>query len=193
MTSRERQGPALEIVQMRDISVAEQRALSHLWQKLISRHGVGRMYTVSYYLSYAFAAFLTVSIVMAARLLDTVAPTLALQLIVASLGFAIFLVGTQWIGTRLAWDRYWGVLRTGNRYTLEAEGLRWSTGRGLYSCGLDKIETILNDEQRLIAVLPHDGGVVVVKTAFEGQDVERFAAELVRRWHEHRGRIGAIA
>lgn len=193
MTSGERQGPALEIVQTREISVADRRDLSHLWQKLISRQGVGRLYTVSFYLCYAFAAFLTVSILMTVRMLNDVAPTLALQLAIASLGFAIFLIATQWISTRLAWDRYWAVLRTGNRYTLESEGLRWSTGRGMYSCRLDKIETIINDEQRLIALLPHDGGVVVIKTAFEGQDVEGFGAELVRRWQAQRGPAGAPA
>lgn len=193
MTSGERQGPALEIVQTRDIGAVDRRDLSHLWEKLVWRKGVGRLYTASFYLWYAFAAFLTVSILMTVGVLNDVAPDLALQLVIASLGFATFLIVTQWIGTRLAWDRHWAVLRAGNRYTLEPDGLRWSTGRGVYSCGLDKVETIINDERRLIAVLPHDGGVIVVKAACEGQDVEGFGAELVRRWHEHRGRTGTPA
>lgn len=192
MTSGQRQEPALEIVQTRDIGVADRRDLSHLWEKLVWRKGVGRLYTASFYLWYAFAAFLTVSILMAVRVLNDIAPDLALQLVIAALGFAIFLVCTQWVGTRLASDRHWAVLRTGNRYTLELDGLRWSTGRGMYSCGLDKVETIINDERRLIAILPDDGGVVVVKAACEGQDVEGFGAELVRRWQAQRP-AGAVA
>jgi hypothetical protein len=193
MTSGERQGPALEIVQTRDIDVVDRRGLSHLWEKLVWRKGVSRLYTASFYLWYAFAAFLTVSILMTVRALNNIAPDLALQLVIASLGFAIFLIVTQWVGTRLAWNRHWAMLRAGDRYALEPHGLRWSTARGMFSCGLDKVETIINDEQRLIAVLPHDGGLFVVKSAFEGQDVEAFGAELVRRWHEHRGLAGAAA
>jgi hypothetical protein len=33
----------------------------------------------------------------------------------------------------------------------------------------------------------------VVKTAFEGQDVEAFGAELVRRWQAQRAPAGAAA
>ena len=42
-------------------------------------------------------------------------------------------------------------------------------------------------------MLPHDGGVVVAKAACESQNVEGFCAELLRRWHEQRGRAGAPA
>jgi hypothetical protein len=94
MTSGERQGPALEIVQTRDITVADRRDLTRLWEKLAERKGAGRLYTAVFYLWYAFAAFLTVSIFMAARVLNAVAPNLALQLVVAALGFIIFLAGT---------------------------------------------------------------------------------------------------
>ena len=132
MTSGERQGPALEIVQTRDISAVDKRDLSDLWEKLVWRKGTGRLYTTFFSLWYTFAAFLTVSILMTVRVLKDVEPNLALQLIVAALGFAIFLVGTYWLGTRLTWDRHWAVLRTGNRYTLDLDGLRWSTGRGMY-------------------------------------------------------------
>jgi hypothetical protein len=94
MTSGERQGPALEIVQTRDISAADKRDLSDLWEKLVWRKGTGRLYTTFFSLWYAFAAFLIVSILMAARVLKDVEPYLALQLVVAAPGFAISLVGT---------------------------------------------------------------------------------------------------
>jgi hypothetical protein len=193
MTSGQRQGPALEIVQTRDITVADRRDLSDLWEKLASRKGGARLYTIFFTLWYAFAAFLTVTILMTVGALKDVAPDLSLQLVVAALGFAVFLIGTQWIGKRLAWDRYFTWLKAGDRYALDDDGLRWTTARGVYSCSVDKLETIINDERRLVAMLPHGGGLFVVKAAFEGQDVETFGAELVRRWQAHRAPAGAAA
>jgi hypothetical protein len=187
MTSEERPGPALEIVQTRDVSAADRRDLTHLWEKLASRKGAARLYTVFSCLWYAFAAFLTVTILLAVRALGDFAPDLALQLTVASLGFAIFLIGTQWIARRLIWARYFTWLQVGDRYALVADGLHWSTARGVHSCSLDKVETIINDDRRLVAMLPHGSGVFLVKSAFESQDVDSFAAEFVRRWQERRG------
>jgi hypothetical protein len=191
MTSGQRQGPALEIVQTRDIAVEDRRDLTRLWEKLVERNGSGRLYTAFFYLWYAFAAFLTVSILMAARTLNSVAPNLALQLVVAALGFAIFLVATYWLGKREVWSRYWTSLQAGDRYALVADSLHCSTARGVFSCRLDKVETVINDDRRLVALLPHDSGVFVVKSAFESQDVDSFSAELVRRWQAHRAPAGA--
>jgi hypothetical protein len=193
MTSGERQGPALEIIQTRDIGAADRRDLSYLWEKLVSRKSAGRLYTVFTCLWYAFGAFLAVSILMAAGPLWDTAPDRAVQLIVAALGFAIFHFGAQWIGKRLAWDRYFIWLKAGDRYALDGDGLRWNTARGVHSCRLDKVETIINDQRCLVALLPHNGGLFVVKAAFEGQDVEAFGAELVRRWQAQRGAAGAPA
>jgi len=193
MTSGERQGPALEIVQTRDIAVADRRDLARLWEKVAGRKKSSRLYTAFFYLWYAFAAFLTVSIWMAARRLNTVDPDLALQLVVAALGFAIFLVGTYWVRKREAWSRYWTALQVGDRYALVADSLHWSTARGVHSWRLDKIETVINDDRRLAVLLPHGGGVFVVKSAFESRDVESFSAEIVRRWQAHRAPTGAPA
>ena len=193
MTSGERQGPALEIVQTRDVSAADRRDLTHLWEKLAARKGAARLYTVFVSFWYAFAAFLAVTILITVNALDDFAPDLALQLTVASLGFAFFLIGTQWISRRLIWARYFTWLQAGDRYTLVADGLHWSTARGVHSCSLDKVETIINDERRLVAMLPHGGGLFLVKSAFEGQDVESFSAELVRRWQACRSSLAGAA
>ena len=193
MTTEERQGPALEIIQTRDVCAADRRDLSHLWEKLVSRKSAGRLYTIFFTLCLAFAAFLVMSIVTAVGALRDVAPDLAVQLTVAALGFATFLVGTQSVGKRLAWDRYFTWLKAGDRYALDGDGLRWSTARGAHSCRLDKVETIINDHRCLVALLPHNGGLFVVKAAFEGQDVEAFGAELVRRWQARRTPAGAAA
>lgn len=192
MTSGERQGPALEIVQKRDIKVADRRDLSRLWEKLAGRKGSGRPYVAAFYLWSAFAAFLAVSIFMAARVLNAVAPNLALQLAVAALGFAIFLAATYWLGKREVWRGYWTLLQAGDRYALVADSLHWSSAQGLFSCRLEKLQTIINDERLLVALLPHDRGLFVVKSAFD-QDVDSFAAELIRRWQSHRAPAGAAA
>jgi hypothetical protein len=192
MTSGERQGPALEIVQKRDITAVDRRDLSRLWEKLAGRKGSGRLYAAAFYLWSAFAAFLAVSIFMAVRTLNTVAPNLAWQLAVAALGFAIFLAATYWLGKREVWSRYWTLLQAGDRYALVADSLHWSSAHGLFSCRLEKLETIINDEQRLVALLPHDRGLFVVKSAFD-QDVDSFAAELIRRWQALRALTGAAA
>lgn len=193
MTSGERQGPALEIVQMRDIAVADRRDLTRLWEKVDGRKKSSRLYTAFFYLWYAFAAFLTVSIWMAARTLNAVDPDLALQLVIAALGFAIFLIGTYWVGKREAWSRYWAFLQPGDRYALVTDSVHWSTERGVLSYRLDKVETVINDDRCLVALLPHRGGMFLVKSAFESRDVESFSAELVRRWQAQRAPAGAPA
>lgn len=193
MTSGERQGPALEIVQTRDIALAEWHDLMRVWEKLVRRKGSSRFYTAIFSLWYAFAAFLTVSILMTVQVLNEIDPDLALQLVVAALGFAIFLIGTYWLGMRESLNRYWRSLQAGDRYALVADSLHWNTARGAYSCPLDKVETVINDERRLVAFLPYDRALFVVKAAFEKQDVESFAAELIRRWQAHRAAAGAAA
>lgn len=193
MTSGERQGPALEIVQMRDVARTEWRDLTRLWEKLAERRGSSRLYTAVFYLWYAFAAFLTVSILMSVRVLNDIEPDLALQLVVAALGFVIFLAGTSWLGKREAWSRYWKSLQAGDRYALVADSVHWSTARGVYSCPLDKVETVINDDRRLVAFLPYDRALFVVKAAFEKQDVESFAAELIRRWQAHRASVAGAS
>ena len=193
MTSGERQGPALEIIQMRDIAVGDRRDLTRLWEKVDGRKESNRLYTAFFYLWYAFAAFLTVSIWMAARRLNAVDPDLALQLVIAALGFAVFLVATYWVGRREAWGRYWTSLQPGDRYALVADSVHWSTGRGVLSYRLDQVETVINDDRRLVALLPHGGGMFLVKSAFESRDVESFSAEFVRRWQAHRPPAGVFA
>jgi hypothetical protein len=193
MTSGVRQKPALEIVQTRDIAVGDRRDLTRLWVKLTERKDVGQAYHTAFYTWYAFAAFLVVTILLAARKLNSIAPDLALQLMVAAIGFSVFMVATYWLGKREAWDRYWTLLQAGDRYALVADSLHCSTARGVFSCALDKVETVINDERRLVALLPHQGGVFLVKSAFESQEVESFSAELVRRWQAHRAPAGASA
>jgi hypothetical protein len=187
MTMEQRERDALEIVQTRALSAQEKRELGHLWDKVIWRDGVGPVSTISFYLWYGFAAFLTVSVLMAIKTLNVHEPNLGLQLAIAALGFALALAFTNWFGRRLHYDKIWSAFDVGDRYTLAADGLEMTTRRGLSRCHWSNIETVINDDRRLMAVLAGNGGLFVLKAAFESQDVERFGAELVRRWQASRG------
>src|SRR5262245_36609435 len=100
MTSGERGVHALEIVQTHDVGARDKRDLAHHWGKVVWREGVGPLYTTAYYLWYGFAAFLIVSILVASRELNDVAPSLALQLLAAGLGFGLSQIAVQWLGWR---------------------------------------------------------------------------------------------
>jgi hypothetical protein len=186
MNVAQRPAGALDIVQTRELTARDRRDLGHLWQKLAWRDGGGFLYTASFYLWYGFAAFLAVSILMAVRELNEFAPDLALQLVLAAAGFALFLTATHWLGDRLGWEKYWSGLAAGDQYSLAADGIRATTQRGQYWCGWNNVETVVNDDRRLVAVLSGNGGLFLVKSAFENQDIECFSAELVRRWREAR-------
>jgi len=178
--------PVFELRQTRELSAREQWDVTHLYRKVIWRNGAGPLYTTLIYLSYGFGAFLALSILMAAKRLDATAPTLAGQLVVGALGYAVFMVAERWWTTRLYRAKYWTERRTGDLYAVTADGIRTTSRRGTFACGWDSIETVINNDRHLLAVLPGARGSFIVKAAFEGQDVDGFGTELVRRWQEHR-------
>lgn len=178
----------LEICQTREFTSREKRDLTRLWEKLVWREGVDRWYTASAYLWYGFGALLALSVLMAVKRLSDVAPNLSGQLALAAIGYAASVVAAQWATKRLYREKYWTGRRTGDRFTVTADGLHAASFRGRYECRWGTIETVINDSRHLVATLPGSGGLFIVKAAFESQDVERFTAELVRRWRE--GRAG---
>lgn len=186
MTMEQRERDALEIVQTRALAAREKRELCHLWDKVIWRDGTGPVYTVSFYLWYGFAAFLTVSVLMAVKALNVVEPNLPLQVAIAALGFALALAFTNWFGRRLHYDKIWSTFDAGDRDALAADGVRMTTRRGRSRCEWNNTQTVVNDDRRLVAVLAGNGGLFVLKAAFESQEVEHFGAELVRRWQASR-------
>jgi hypothetical protein len=178
----------LELRQTREFTALEKRDLTRLWGKVVWREGegAGALYTTVAYLWYGFGAFLALSVVMAVRELAGIAPDLSIQLALAGGGFAIATVTAQWNDRRLQHSKLWTEPRTGDRYALTADGLRANTVRGALACGWTNIETIINDRDRVVALLPGHGGLFMVKAAFDGQDVEGFGAQLVHRWQENR-------
>ncbi|WP_162917264.1 hypothetical protein [Dongia deserti] len=189
MNAGQRAADALDIVQTRAFTAQEKREVGHLWEKVIWRGGAGRLHAISFYLWYAFAAFMIVSVLMAVKALDVVKPDLALQLAVAAAGFAFALGFNRWVTTRLHLEKHWSIFDAGDRYALQADGIQKITRRGRFSCNWENIETIINDGRTLVAVLPGNAGLVMIKAAFEGQDVESFGAELVRRWQASRDAV----
>ena len=176
----------LELLQTREFTAGEKGDLTRLWEKLLWRDGVGQLYTVLVYLWYGFAIFLGISVLMAVKPLAIVAPDRSAQLALAAIGFAAFFASAQWLGNRLSRSKFWTELRAGDRYAIVTDGVRADTHRGALSCGWNHIQGILNDGHHLIALLPGNSGLFIVKAAFDGQDVEGFCAELECRWQQNR-------
>jgi hypothetical protein len=179
------QPPSLELRQTREFTAREKGDLTRLWGKLVWRKGVGRLYTVFAYLWYGFAAFLALSVLMAVKRLAPTEPTLSDQLALAAIGFAVCLVSVHWLSDRLYRGQFWTERRTGDLYAMTPDGLHSNTVRGAFVCSWRHIEYILNDDRHLIALLPGNGGMFIVKSAFDGQDVAGFGTELVRRWKQN--------
>lgn len=177
---------SFELRQSRELSAREQWDVTHLYRKVIWRNGAGSLYTTLIYLSYGFGAFLALSILMTAKRLAATAPVLAGQLVVAALGYAVFMVAERWWTTRLYRAKYWTERRTGDLYAITADGIRTTSRRGTFSCGWDSIEAAINNDRHVLAMLPGIRGLFVVKAAFKGQDVDGFGTELVRLWQDHR-------
>jgi hypothetical protein len=180
------QPSSFELRQTRELCAREQRDVTYLYRKVIWRNGAGSLYTTLIYLSYGFGAFLALSILMTAKRLAATAPILAGQLVVAALGYAVFMIAERWWTNRLYRARYWTERRTGDLYAVMADGIRATSRRGTFSCGWDSIETVIDNDRHVLALLPGIRSLFIVKAAFEGQDVDGFGAELVRRWQENR-------
>ena len=176
---------ALELHQTREFTAREQRALLDLWRKVQWPDGAGRWHTIALYLYYAFAGFLVFSVLQAAYELSSSAPERALQLTIATVGCAVALAASQLITTRVWRRAYWQAASANNRFVIQADGLR--------SVGADSealfrwrgiVQPIRTD--RFIAIGSSGRWLLLAKAAFENQDVERFCAELDRRWHAAR-------
>lgn len=180
------QPSSFELRQTRELSAREQWDVTHLYRKVIWRNGAGSLYTTLIYLSYGFGTFLALLILMTANRMAATAPILAGQLVVAALGYAVFMVAERWWTHRLYRAKYWTERRTGDLYAVTADGIRTTSPRGTFSRSWDSIEAVIDNDRHLLAMLPGARGLFIVKAAFENQGVEAFGAELVRRWQDHR-------
>jgi hypothetical protein len=181
--------PLMELHQTREFSAQEKHKLTRLWQALLWREGFSRWYKASYWLQYGFAALLALSIGMAVSRLSGIAPTLSGRLAVAAIGYAATVMTTKWMSDRLSRQKYWESRRAGDRFALTADGIRATSLRGRFECDWGVIETVINNRQHLVAKLPGNSGLLIVKAACEGQDVESFGTELVRRWQDKRNTV----
>ncbi len=189
MTSGQRQGPALEIVQTRDISAVDRRDLD----APVGEAGLAQGHRPALHQRSS-------SLVRLRRVPDRVDPDgraraqgrrarprpaadrrrarLRHFLRLARIGSA----------QRLAWDRYWACAQ--GRRPLRAGGGRPATGARGAACIRAAWTRSRPSSTTTGAWSPccrTTAGVFVVKAAFEGQDVEGFGAELVRRWQAQRG------
>ncbi len=187
MSAGQREPGAQEIVQTRELTARERHDLTRAWVKACWGSDDGWFVHLVSYLWYGFAGFLSLSIVMAVNRLAEFAPTLSAQLALAAIGFAVALTLGHWLTNRQYRAKLWSVQKGGDRYAIQPDGMRANTARGAFSCGWGNIESIVNDERHLIALLPGYGGLFMVKAAFDGQDVNAFAAKLQHLWEAARG------
>jgi hypothetical protein len=186
MTTPPSSSSQFELRQMRRFTAREKRDALYAWRKLFWRKRTSRWYTVAATCEYGFASFLALSVLMSVNSLSDIAPALSGQLALSAAGYAISAAVARWLTVRLHVDRYWEAERVGDRYLITAEGIQAILFRGRYECSWDRIEAVLNDDRHVLAKMPGSGGILLVKAAFEGQDVDEFGAALVRRWQDHR-------
>jgi YcxB-like protein len=112
---------------------------------------------------------------------------------------AIFIVA---YGLCRVWSRYHSrvcaeilreCLRGDRRICLEADGIVISGSGIVSSVPWSAIWDIVASKEWLVIHLSPLDFISLPKAAFEGQNVESFCAELMHRWHEHRGGAGATA
>jgi hypothetical protein len=175
----------IELNQTREFTAAERRELMRRWRNLTARGETSRWYTAVAYLWWGFAAFFAISVIAAVQHLKPFEPDLASQLLVAGLGFAIVMT----LADRLHWRRVaatYFARRTGDRYLIDETGLKAASMYRTFACEWPGIETIIETDEQLIALISRYNALFIVKAAFENQDVAGFCSELTRRWQQSR-------
>jgi hypothetical protein len=135
--------------------------------------------------------------------------------------FAVFILATKmhWLPRGPSWIMvpaivlvFWGLCRIWGRYyrracaeiyqeclrgdrrlRLDADGIVISGSGIVSSIPWSAIRDIVANGEWLMIYLSSIQTISFPKAAFEGQDVEAFGAELVRRWQAHRAPTGAPA
>lgn len=178
--------PDMELRQTRDATTRETERASDRCNRLMWPDGGGFAFKASRYLRYGFVGFLALSILMAVNRLATSNSQLAGQLAFAAIGCAAALALYQWQVRRIQASVVQKAPQTSIRYVAKADGLHWSDQGIQGFIAWDAIDKLANDSHDLVAVVRTGHQFSLIKGAFDGQDVEGFCTEFVRRWQESR-------
>lgn len=171
---------------MREFTPRETRIMFDIWRRLLWPKGGGFSYVAIGYLWYGFAAFLALSVIMAATRLQAMHADVAAQLVTSALGFAVCSLFLHRASTKSERQVLARGERVGDRYRLEAQGLRVDIPDASDFCGWPSIVSLHNSDRWLILLQARGGAMMLARDAFEGQDFTGFRTELERRWAQHR-------
>jgi hypothetical protein len=177
----------MELRQTRELTPAEADLVFASLRRLARKaERAGSYQNALAYLWYGFAGFLVLSVIQAVgRLLDS-APDMALQLAFAAITFVVVVILAQRQADKLARQPFRNAGSIGSRYVLRPDGIEVHGDDASIIFRWVAFQSVTHTDE--LAILADDGtaSVVVVKSAFGGQDAELFSAELVRRWQATR-------
>ncbi len=175
------EGGALELRQTRELTVQEWREFMRVLRKQASQSATGKWLIAAGLVWWLVAAWLALSIVAAVHFLRPVAPDLAWQLAIVAVAFCVVLFGNGRLSDFIRAKRQ---LRgdTDTIFLIEPDGFRARSPLfEVKGCWLG-IPALVERDQYLVVMLTESIASIIVKSAFDGQDVSAFCAELQRRW-----------
>jgi len=191
MTSGQRRGPALEIVQTRDLTLGEAKRMSHFADYALFRAArrdplyrifrlagcgglvVGCATLVGFLISEASAAFPTWS------------------LLALLIGAAAYRATSSRTRRTIAQANH-ELHRAGTRYRLTDDGLDIDSNDISAHFAWRSMQALADYKPNLLVYIGLVQVAVLPKAACENQDVEGFCAELSRRWQAHHAPAGAL-
>lgn len=180
------QHPIMELRQTRELTEAERTAMCRIWRGLVMPKADCWFCDN---LRYAFECGLWLLVIVTMGAIDrlrAIDPALAILFAVTGFGLPLLVLAGRWRNKRLA--RQWQArdIGMGDRYTIEADGLRRRHGGLTMFCPWPVIEAMTQDADHLVAHIAPVYSLQLAKDAFAGQDVAGFCAQLERRWWENR-------
>lgn len=175
----------LQLRQTRELSARERRQFMRLLRNNQPRKAGRKWLTGVSVVWWLAAGWFSFSVVAAVHALGATAPDLAWQLALAGITFWIMLLG---VGRVLDYLRARRISHRdiGTTFAIEPDGFCTKSSNEQFKGLWRGIPTIVEDADSLFVMLNETVGSIVVKGAFEGQDVATFCAEAQRRWKAER-------
>jgi hypothetical protein len=175
----------LELRQVRELTAREQRNFMRLLRKHNARGNANKWYTAVSVAWWIVALWFALSVVAAFDALRPAAPALAWQLAMTAIACCALLFG---IGKVNDFIRAKHLRRRdlGGAFLIEADGLRTKSSFGEFKGFWRSIPIMVESDQYLFVMLNDTIGSIIVKSAFDGQDVAAFCMEAQKRWQAGR-------
>lgn len=172
---------AVELRQARELTAREQRDFMRLIRKHQTRGITGKWYTAVSVAWWIVAVWFALSVVAAFEALRPMASDLAWQLAITAIACYTLLFG---IGRVSDFIRAKHIRRrdVGATFLIEPDGLRTKSSFGEFKGFWRSIPIMVESDQYLFVMLTDTIGSIIMKPAFDGQDVAAFCTEAQQRW-----------